>query len=72
MLTIEAGFGRRQAGLIDQELELRTRDLVVLAIQYGHMRTVLDGRTASGYGNRARRGFHGELDVSALRPPGNC
>lgn len=37
--------------------------LVALAIQYGHMRTVLDARTASGYGNRARRGFHGELDV---------
>ncbi|MBF6302746.1 integrase [Nocardia amamiensis] len=41
----------------------RPGGLVALAIQYGHMRTVLDGRTASGYGSRARRGFHGELDV---------
>lgn len=41
----------------------RPGGLVALAIQYGHMRTVLDARTASGYGNRSRRGFHGELDV---------
>src|SRR5205823_10494498 len=38
---------------------------VALAIQYGHMRTVLDARTSAGYGSRGRRGFHGELDVEA-------
>ncbi|MFJ1954544.1 hypothetical protein ACIOGT_25330 [Streptomyces microflavus] len=27
------------------------------------MRTALDARTSSSYGNRERRGFHGELDV---------
>lgn len=41
----------------------RPGGLVALAIQYGHMRTVLDGRTSAGYGNRARHGFQGELDV---------
>ncbi|MFG2569261.1 integrase [Streptomyces sp. NPDC048567] len=41
----------------------RPGGLVALAIQYGHMRTALDARTSSGYGNRERRGFHGELDV---------
>ncbi|MDX2678616.1 hypothetical protein [Streptomyces soliscabiei] len=29
----------------------------------GHTRTALDARTSTGYGSRARRGFHGELDV---------
>ncbi|WP_308368075.1 integrase [Streptomyces sp. ISL-36] len=41
----------------------RPGGLVALAIQYGHMRTALDARTSTGYGSRARRGFHGELDV---------
>ncbi|MER7408440.1 hypothetical protein ABT373_39860 [Streptomyces sp. NPDC000070] len=41
----------------------RPGGLVALAIQYGHMRTALDARTSTGYGNRGRRGFHGELDV---------
>jgi hypothetical protein len=41
----------------------RPGGLVALAIQSGHMRTVLDARTSSGNGNRGRRGFHGELDV---------
>ncbi|WSA74574.1 integrase [Streptomyces sp. NBC_01799] len=41
----------------------RPGGLVALAIQYGHMRTVLDARTSTGYGSRGRRGFHGELDV---------
>ncbi|MFI0156652.1 integrase [Streptomyces lydicus] len=41
----------------------RPGGLVALAIQYGHMRTALDARTSTGYGRRARRGFHGELDV---------
>ncbi|MEU3855502.1 hypothetical protein [Streptomyces sp. NPDC029554] len=27
------------------------------------MRTALGARTSTGYGNRGRRGFHGELDV---------
>ncbi|WP_327280933.1 hypothetical protein [Streptomyces sp. NBC_01205] len=41
----------------------RPGGLVALAIQYGHMRTALDARISTGYGNRSRRGFHGELDV---------
>ncbi|MDH6522191.1 integrase [Streptomyces sp. SAI-090] len=41
----------------------RPGGLVALAIQYGHMRTALDARTSASYGNRGRRGFHGELDV---------
>ncbi|MFI9585992.1 integrase [Streptomyces sp. NPDC052236] len=41
----------------------RPGGLVALAIQYGHMRTALDARTSTGYGDRGRRGFHGELDV---------
>ncbi|MFD7835252.1 hypothetical protein [Streptomyces sp. NPDC059761] len=31
------------------------------------MRTALDARTSTGYGSRARRGFHGELDVETAR-----
>lgn len=56
------GFSRLRRTLA-WHIARRPGGLVALAIQYGHMRTVLDGRTASGYGNRARRGFHGELDV---------
>ncbi|MEW2621434.1 hypothetical protein [Streptomyces sp. NPDC048106] len=41
----------------------RPGGLIALAIQYGHMRTVLDARTSSGYGTRSRRGIHSELDV---------
>ncbi|MFI1225931.1 MULTISPECIES: integrase [unclassified Streptomyces] len=41
----------------------RPGGLIALAIQYGHMRTVLDARTSSGYGSRSRRGIHSELDV---------
>lgn len=41
----------------------RPGGLVALAIQYGHMRTVLDARTSSGYGSRSRRGIHSVLDV---------
>lgn len=41
----------------------RPGGLIALAIQYGHMRTVLDARTSSAYGTRSRRGIHGELDV---------
>ncbi|MFD9332934.1 integrase [Streptomyces sp. NPDC060028] len=41
----------------------RPGGLVALAIHYGHMRTVLDARTSSGYGTRSRRGIHGVLDV---------
>ncbi|GAA2470363.1 integrase [Streptomyces mauvecolor] len=41
----------------------RPGGLVALAIQYGHMRTVLDARTSSNYGSRSRGGIHGVLDV---------
>ncbi|MFH8692653.1 integrase [Streptomyces anulatus] len=41
----------------------RPGGLIALAIQYGHMRTVLDARTSTGYGSRGRRGIHGVLDV---------
>ncbi|MCT9111432.1 site-specific integrase [Streptomyces mirabilis] len=37
--------------------------LIALAIQYGHMRTLLDARTSSGYASRSRHGIHGVLDV---------
>lgn len=41
----------------------RPGGLIALAIQYGHMRTVLDARTSSGYGTRSRNGLHSVLDV---------
>ncbi|PJT45764.1 integrase [Streptomyces albidoflavus] len=41
----------------------RPGGLIALAIQYGHMRTVLNARTSSGYGSRSRRGIHSVLDV---------
>lgn len=41
----------------------RPGGLIALAIQYGHMRTVLDARTSSGYGARTRRGIHDVLDI---------
>ncbi|MFJ6760202.1 integrase [Streptomyces sp. NPDC091273] len=41
----------------------RPGGLVALAIQYGHMRIILDARTSSGYGSRSRRGIHSVLDV---------
>jgi integrase len=41
----------------------RPGGLVALAIQYGHMRTVLDARTSSGYASRSRGGLHSVLDV---------
>lgn len=41
----------------------RPGGLVALAIQYGHMRTVLDARVSSGYGTRSRSGIHSVLDV---------
>ncbi|MER5641584.1 integrase [Kitasatospora sp. NPDC002227] len=44
----------------------RPRGLIALAIQYGHMRTVLDARTSTGYGVRSRRGIHSELDVETV------
>ncbi|MGW5680321.1 integrase, partial [Streptomyces sp. NPDC003860] len=37
--------------------------LVALAIQYGHLRTILDARTSSGYGSRSRGGIHSVLDI---------
>ncbi|GAA3084348.1 hypothetical protein GCM10017562_62600 [Streptomyces roseofulvus] len=41
----------------------RPGGLIALAIQYGHMRTVLDARTSSRYGTRSRGGIHTVLDV---------
>ncbi|MGW9185987.1 integrase [Streptomyces rubiginosohelvolus] len=41
----------------------RPGGLIALAVQYGHMRTVLDARTSSGYGSRSRGGIHSLLDV---------
>ncbi|MFG3048163.1 integrase [Streptomyces sp. NPDC048241] len=41
----------------------RPGGLIALAIQYGHMRTVLDARTSSAYGSRIRGGVHSVLDV---------
>ncbi|MFE9886665.1 integrase [Streptomyces scopuliridis] len=41
----------------------RPGGLIALAIQYGHMRTVLDARTSSSYGARGRGGIHAILDV---------
>lgn len=41
----------------------RPGGLIALAIQYGHMRTVLDARASSGYGSRSRSGVHGVLDI---------
>ncbi|GAA3380902.1 hypothetical protein GCM10020367_70080 [Streptomyces sannanensis] len=41
----------------------RPGGLIALAIQYGHMRTIQDARTSSGYGSRTRRGIHSVLDV---------
>jgi integrase len=41
----------------------RPGGLIALAIQYGHMRTILDARTSSGYASRSERGIHGVLDV---------
>jgi len=49
----------------------RPGGLVALAIQYGHMRTVLDARTSTGYGSRERRGFHQELDVETALAAGD-
>jgi len=41
----------------------RPGGLVALAIQYGHMRTVLDTHTTSGYASRSSGGLHGVLDI---------
>ncbi|MFF3578582.1 integrase [Streptomyces mirabilis] len=41
----------------------RPGGLIALAIQYGHMRTVLDARTSSAYGSRSRGGMHSVLDI---------
>ncbi|MER7848368.1 integrase [Kitasatospora sp. NPDC096077] len=41
----------------------RPGGLVALAIQYGHLRTALDTETSGRYGNRARGGIHGLIDV---------
>ncbi|MBB5775386.1 hypothetical protein [Nonomuraea jabiensis] len=41
----------------------RPGGLIALAIQYGHVRTVLDARIFSGYATRSRRGIHRVIDV---------
>ncbi|MFH8411302.1 integrase [Streptomyces sp. NPDC018019] len=41
----------------------RPGGLIALAIQYGHMRTILDARTSDGYGSRSRGGIHSVLDI---------
>ncbi|MEV0742968.1 integrase [Streptomyces sp. NPDC050549] len=56
------GLGRFRRSLA-WHIARRPGGLVALAIQYGHMRTVLDGRTSSGYGARGRGGIHAILDV---------
>ncbi|WP_016572634.1 hypothetical protein [Streptomyces noursei] len=49
----------------------RPGGLIALAIQYGHMRTVLDARTSSGYGSRSRRGIHSVLDIETALSAAN-
>jgi hypothetical protein len=44
----------------------RPGGLIAVAIQYGHMRTVLDARTSSGYASRSRGGVHSILDVETV------
>ncbi|MEU6321495.1 integrase [Streptomyces sp. NPDC047009] len=56
------GMGRFRRTLA-WHIARRPGGLIALAIQYGHMRTVLDARTSSSYGSRSRRGIHGVLDV---------
>ncbi|MFF4305500.1 integrase [Streptomyces sp. NPDC001601] len=56
------GLGRFRRSLA-WHIARRPGGLIALAIQYGHMRTVLDARTSSGYGSRSRRGIHSVLDV---------
>ena len=58
----EIGLARFRRSLA-WHIARRPGGLIALAIQYGHMRTVLDARTSSGYGSRGRRGIHGVLDV---------
>jgi hypothetical protein len=41
----------------------RPGGLVALAIQYGHMRTVLDTHISSGYASRSSGGMHSILDI---------
>ncbi|MFF5969665.1 hypothetical protein ACFY64_39470 [Streptomyces collinus] len=50
----------------------RPGGLIALAIQYGHMRTIVDVRTSSGYGSRSRGGIEHDrrqhLPVAMLKP----
>lgn len=43
----------------------RPGGLVALAIQYGHLRAVLDTDVAGGYGTRSRRGIHDLIDIES-------
>ncbi|GAA2293143.1 hypothetical protein [Streptomyces violaceusniger] len=66
------GLGRFRRTLA-WHIARRPGGLVALAIQYGHMRTVLNARTSSGYGSRSRRGIHSVLDVeTALAAAGTA
>ncbi|MFJ9583399.1 integrase [Streptomyces acidicola] len=56
------GLGRFRRTLA-WHIARRPGGLIALAIQYGHMRTILDARASSGYGSRSRRGIHAVLDV---------
>ncbi len=49
----------------------RPGGLIALAIQYGHLRTVLDARVSSGYGSRSRRGIHSVLDIETVLAAGD-
>jgi len=50
-------------GTLAWHIARRPGGLIALAIQYGHMRTILDARTSSGYATRSRHGIHSVLDV---------
>nr|WP_237270437.1 integrase [Streptomyces caniscabiei] len=66
------GMGRFRRTLA-WHIARRPGGLIGLAVQYGHMRTILDARTSSGYGSRSRRGIHGVLDVeTALAAAGTA
>ncbi|WP_327172583.1 integrase [Streptomyces sp. NBC_01336] len=56
------GLGRFRRSLA-WHIARRPGGLIALAIQYGHMRTMLDARTSSRYGSRSRHGIHSVLDI---------
>lgn len=46
-----------------EHIARRPGGLIALIIQYGHMRTILDAHTSSGYRSRSCHGIHGVLDI---------